>query len=123
MKRRFLNLISRCGDGIYAVNHLDTSQLFFKSAAAAAAKNVNAQISSIWEIPQVRRLPATSFAFRPFRSNMYHIIKGVDVFAPFGENKILCADGDPCTRSSPPFPALKNMNSLLRTMTSTPRTS
>jgi hypothetical protein len=24
---------------------------------------------------------------------MYHIIKGVDVFAPFGENKILCADG------------------------------
>ncbi|CAN6307900.1 unnamed protein product, partial [Urochloa humidicola] len=92
MKRRFLNLVSRCSNGMYSMNHLDTSHLFYKSAAAAA-KSGNIQISSIADIPEVRRLPAPSFTFQPFKSNMYHIIKGVDVFSPFGESKILCADG------------------------------
>ncbi|CAL4929220.1 unnamed protein product [Urochloa decumbens] len=111
MSRRFLNLVYRdyttAPDNLlYSVTRLDASQLFYKSAAAATAaarkKNNGSKqapvISSIADIPEIRRLPAPTFSFQPFRSKMYHIIKGVDVFAPLGAGagdggRILCADG------------------------------
>ncbi|CAL4937802.1 unnamed protein product [Urochloa decumbens] len=106
MSRRFLNLVYRdyaaaADNLLYSVTRLDASQLFYKSAAAATAaarkkNNGSTQapvISSIADIPEIRRLPSPSFSFQPFRSKMYHIIKGEDVFAPFGAGRILCADG------------------------------
>ncbi|CAL4912727.1 unnamed protein product [Urochloa decumbens] len=105
MSRRFLNLVCRdytASDGLlYSITRLDASQLFYKSNTAASRKKNGSKqapvTSSIADIPEIRRLPSPTFSFQPFRSKMYQIIKGVDVFAPFGAGgdggKILCADG------------------------------
>lgn len=97
MSRRFLNLVLKCNGGLYSVNQLDTSNLFYKSATAAAAarkKNAKKQGSCMeLDILELKRLLVSSFIFRPFRSKHYNIIKGSEVFGLLGENKILCGDG------------------------------
>lgn len=94
MSRRFLNLVLRCNGSLYTVNQLDTSNLFYKSAAAAASRKKNGYKKMEEEIPKLHRLPASSFNFQPFRSNFYETLRGADLFAPFGkEGMILCCDG------------------------------
>ncbi|KAL6660166.1 hypothetical protein ACP70R_002288 [Stipagrostis hirtigluma subsp. patula] len=90
--RRFLHLVMWCSCALYSINHLDTSHLFYKSAAAAAKRNGSKQGIGIGGIPALRRLPPPSFSFQAFRSEHSSLITGADVFAPFGEGKILCAD-------------------------------
>ncbi|CAL4929266.1 unnamed protein product [Urochloa decumbens] len=89
MNRRFVNLVMHYAGGQYSVHHLDASQLFYKSTEAAAKIGKQA----IKEFPELRRVPAASFQFKPFRSSHYHLIRGADLFGPFGDSKILCVDG------------------------------
>ncbi|KAL6660178.1 hypothetical protein ACP70R_002300 [Stipagrostis hirtigluma subsp. patula] len=93
--RRFLNLVLRRNNGPYSVSQLETSNLFYESAAAARKSDETKQASRSMEeeVPELRSPPApTSMKLQPFRSNDHSIIKGAPLFGPFGETKILCAD-------------------------------
>ncbi|KAL6649290.1 hypothetical protein ACP70R_013514 [Stipagrostis hirtigluma subsp. patula] len=93
--RRFLNLVLRRNNGPYSVSQLETSNLFYESAAAARKNNETKQASRSMEeeVPELRSPPApTTMKLQPFRSNDHDTIKGAPLLGAFGETKILCAD-------------------------------
>lgn len=92
--RRFLHLVWSKGHGLYALSRMNTSSLFYPSAAAAAEAAENKMNGSrkLRVIESIIPLPEPKVHCGPFRSTTLSDAGGwIDLFALLGESKILCS--------------------------------